>query len=290
MPISTPGIANSDTRLVQQKLNSFPGSALPKLVEDGIFGAKTQARVVEFQRQRGLVPDGVVGARTRAALGMSPVAPVAPAAPGQVGGSATAGAVVTAFLAALDVWKGTATFSGIIVNGVAAVGTPGCLKGPALAPLISSRLASLGGDDRAIANAAAQGIGANFAAWQDNVTVPGLPWYPSFAAVSAVAAPPMPNVPTPLATLASAGLAQMTNAAALQVAMEAAAGPVLRERAKPTFALIAPQVALNFTGKVLTTIVKGVLGSGPVPGFNPPMVPAGPVINGTAFSPPGMLL
>jgi peptidoglycan hydrolase-like protein with peptidoglycan-binding domain len=290
MPISPPGIGNADTRLVQQKLNSSPGSALPKLVEDGIFGAKTKARVIEFQRQRGLVPDGVVGARTRAALGLSPGAPVSPTGPGQAGGSPAVGAVVTAFLTALDVWKGSAVFSGILVNAVTAMGTPGCLKGPALAPLITSRLVSLTGDDRAIAVAAAQGIGANFAAWQDNVTVPGLPWYPTFVAVAAPVAPPTPNVPTTLGALISGGLGKMTDTNLLQAAMASAAGPSLRERAKPAFAAIAPQIALHFTGKILTTIVKGVLGSGPVPTFQPPMVPAGPVVNGTAFSPPGMLL
>ena len=76
----------------------------------------------------------------------------------------------------------------------------------------------------------------------------------------------------------------------LLVRMPASGDPSLRERAKPAFAAIAPQIALHFTGKILTTIVKGVLGSGPVPTFQPPMVPAGPVVNGTAFSPPGMLL
>jgi peptidoglycan hydrolase-like protein with peptidoglycan-binding domain len=290
MPISPPGLGNADTRLVQQKLNGVPGSALPKLVEDGIFGPNTRARTIEFQKQRGLVPDGIVGARTRAALGMSPVVPVTPTIPGQAGGSSVVSAVVAGFTAALDIWKGSAVFDGILVNSVTAMGTPGCLKGPALAPLITAKLGSLTGDDRAIAIAAAQGIGANFAAWQDAVTIPGLPWYPTFAAVPAPVAPPTPNTPTPLMALQSAGLGKMTDVNALQAAMAAAAGPTLRERAKPTFAAIAPPVVLQFNGKVLMTMVKGVLGSGPVPTFSPPTVPVGPVANGTAFSPPGMLL
>ena len=36
---------------------------------DGIFGPRTQAAVIEFQRRRGLAPDGVPGPRTRRALG-----------------------------------------------------------------------------------------------------------------------------------------------------------------------------------------------------------------------------
>jgi len=40
----------------------------------------------------------------------------------------------------------------------------------------------------------------------------------------------------------------------------------------------------------VVTMVKGVLGSGPVPTFAPPYVPVGPVLGGTAISPPGALL
>jgi hypothetical protein len=38
------------------------------LVDDGIFGTKTEAKVIEFQRSRNLTPDGVVGALTWKAL------------------------------------------------------------------------------------------------------------------------------------------------------------------------------------------------------------------------------
>jgi len=41
---------------------------------------------------------------------------------------------------------------------------------------------------------------------------------------------------------------------------------------------------------LVVTMVKGVLGSGPVPTFAPPYVPVGPVLGGTAISPPGALL
>lgn len=288
MPISLPG-SSADTKLVQQKLNSFPGSAQPRLVEDGIFGPKTRARTIEFQRQHGLTPDGVVGSRTRAALGMSTAVPVPQAAPGSGGGTQAVAAVTSAFTVALNTWKGTAVFSGISVNGVAALGTPGCLIGPPLAPLMIARFNTLGADERAIATAAALGIGSNFAAWQNGVTVPGLPWYPAFAAVPGPAAPPTPNVPTPFITLVSSGMAGMTDTATLQASMAAAASASIRERAKTAFAAIAPIVILQFQTKVLMTHVKGVLGSGPVPSFSPPYVPVGPVVGGKAFSPPGTL-
>lgn len=291
MPTTLPG-SSADTRLVQEKLNSFP-SALPKLAVDGIFGPKTRARTMEFQKQNGLVADGIVGSRTRAALGISgapttPTAPTKPSAPG--GGEQVVSSVTSAFSAALDIWKGTASFVGIVVNSVTAIGAPGCLVGPPLAPLMTARFATLGADDRAIANAAAQGIGTNFATWQSGVIVPGLPWYPSFAAVPGPVAPPTPNIPTPLLALVSPALFMMMDANTLQNSMAASAGAAIRDRARPSFAAIAPLVVAQFQLKVLMSQVKNVLGTGPVPTFAPPYVPVGPVVGGTAISPPGALL
>jgi peptidoglycan hydrolase-like protein with peptidoglycan-binding domain len=293
MPTTLPG-SSADTRLVQEKLNSFP-SALPKLAEDGIFGPKTRARTMEFQTQNGLVADGIVGSRTRAALGMSgapstPTAPTKPSAPSSGGGAQVVSAVTSAVTAALDTWKGTASFVGIVVNGVTATGSPGCLIGAPLAPLMTARFATLGGDDRAIANAAAQGIGVNFATWQSGVTVPGLPWYPSFAAVPGPVGPPTPNIPSPVLALVSHGLFMMMDANALQNSMAASASASIRDRARPSFAAIAPLVIAQFQSKVLMSQVKGVIGTGPVPTFAPPYVPVGAVVGGTAISPPGALL
>jgi peptidoglycan hydrolase-like protein with peptidoglycan-binding domain len=291
MPIFVPGGSSADTRLVQQKLNSFPGSTQPRLVEDGIFGPKTRARTIEFQKQRGLVPDGVVGIKTRAALGMSAAIPVGPTAPGQAGGGTqVVSAVVSAFTGAITTWKATAVFAGIIVNGVTAVGGPGCLVGAPLAPLMTARLTTLTGDDRAIATAAAEGIGTNFAIWQSGVTVPGLPWYPTFAAVPGPVGPPSPNIPTPLVALASSGLGLMSDPNALQAAMAKAASVSLRDRAKASFASIATQVSPKFQAMLVTSMVTGVMGTGPVPTFAPPYVPVGPVVGGRAFSPPGALV
>ncbi len=53
--------------LLQQALN-LAESAFAKLVEDSIFGSKTQARVFEFQRQNQLQQDGIVGDQTHATL------------------------------------------------------------------------------------------------------------------------------------------------------------------------------------------------------------------------------
>ena len=56
--------------MIQLSLNNHPPTLLPLLKVDGVFGARTDARVREFQKNNGLTPDGVVGKDTRAALGL----------------------------------------------------------------------------------------------------------------------------------------------------------------------------------------------------------------------------
>lgn len=52
---------------LQQNLNGRP-SKLPRLIDDGVFGLKTQMRVIEFQRDNGLKADGIVGDLTNGKL------------------------------------------------------------------------------------------------------------------------------------------------------------------------------------------------------------------------------
>jgi peptidoglycan hydrolase-like protein with peptidoglycan-binding domain len=51
-----------------QKLLNAASSRLPRLSVDGIFGARTLARVLEFQKANGLQADGLVGGEAMAAL------------------------------------------------------------------------------------------------------------------------------------------------------------------------------------------------------------------------------
>jgi hypothetical protein len=64
------GMYGQGIDILQSALNNHPPSVLAPLVVDGVFGRKTQERVIEFQRAKNLVPDGVVGPRTRGALGI----------------------------------------------------------------------------------------------------------------------------------------------------------------------------------------------------------------------------
>jgi hypothetical protein len=70
------GSTGTDVTTLQQLLNQRPPSSQPPLRTDGIFGAKTQARVMEFQSKNGLKADGIAGPLTMAKLSNSqPVQP-----------------------------------------------------------------------------------------------------------------------------------------------------------------------------------------------------------------------
>lgn len=60
-------------RQLQELLNSVL-TEQPLLKVDGIFGPKTQARVIAFQKQAKLAPDGIVGPKTTKALVVSVLA------------------------------------------------------------------------------------------------------------------------------------------------------------------------------------------------------------------------
>jgi len=64
------GSAGANVRIIQEYLNVIGRihTSIPLLAEDGIFGPRTQASVIAFQRQFGLVPDGIVGPLTWAEL------------------------------------------------------------------------------------------------------------------------------------------------------------------------------------------------------------------------------
>ncbi|MFC3816724.1 peptidoglycan-binding protein [Lysobacter sp. GCM10012299] len=62
------GSTGSAVSRLQRLLNLHPPSNLPDLAIDGVFGAATRARVLEFQGSAGLVADGIAGPQTMDAL------------------------------------------------------------------------------------------------------------------------------------------------------------------------------------------------------------------------------
>jgi len=62
------GSSGPDVADLQNRLNNRPPTNFPPLRADGIFGPKTQQRLLEFQRNNGLKADGLAGPITFAAL------------------------------------------------------------------------------------------------------------------------------------------------------------------------------------------------------------------------------
>lgn len=62
------GSKGNEVKTLQSKLNQFMPYGL---TEDGVFGAKTETAVKDFQFHKGLTIDGIVGPKTWAALGVT---------------------------------------------------------------------------------------------------------------------------------------------------------------------------------------------------------------------------
>lgn len=190
---------------------------------------------------------------------------------------------IAATASAIATWKVSATLVGVVVNAVTASG--GRLIGPPLGPLVSAGMMG-GGARPAVATAFGIGAGQAWEDWAASVKVPGLPWYPSFAAVPSPVAPPMPNIPTPLAALTG----KRITAGMVAVAIRAMVGPAPEPGKDEAIIDFAAWFVGAFNEMLQSTMVTNVLGTGPVPTFAPPYVPVGPVVAGTANSPPGFLV
>lgn len=195
-----------------------------------------------------------------------------------------------------NMWRLQAKFQNITVMAISAIGMPGCLSGPELESLIKNApmCAAMTGNMAKHRDAVAKGVSECFKKWQDNVTVPGLPWYPAFAAFPGPMAPPMPNVPTPLMACPSAMMAEIVAPSQMATAMDNALDSELKgkDNDKQYEALhkaIATVLSVAFLAWLPQQQVMLVMGKGPIPTFAPPYVPVGPVVGGDILSVPGHL-
>lgn len=194
-----------------------------------------------------------------------------------------------------NMWKLQAKFKDIKIMAVSAIGAPGCLDGPALESNIKNApmVAAFTGNMAKHRDAVAKGVSKCFKDWADQVTVPGLPWYPAFAAFPGPMAPPMPNVPTPMIACVSAKITSITLPNDMKSAMDDALDGGLKDKdpEKQYEALhdaIATVCAAGFALWVAAQ-TQIVMGKGPIPTFAPPYVPVGPVVAGDVLSIPGHL-
>jgi hypothetical protein len=189
-------------------------------------------------------------------------------------------------------WRQQARFQNIVINGVSAIGVPGCLTGPALEPLIKSApgVVGDGGDARGLRDAVARGVSTCFGLWQGAVTVPGLPWYPPFAAWPGPQAPPTPNLAVPLISCPSGSVAKLGESELRQGIVANLPPPLRVSQVETCVGCLAQSLAVYFLQWLGMQQVTSVLGYGPVPSYAPPLGPhAGPVVNGSVISAPGHL-
>ncbi|MFO0613759.1 MAG: hypothetical protein U0414_14295 [Polyangiaceae bacterium] len=191
--------------------------------------------------------------------------------------------VTAAICSAWGQWQSTATLVGVMVNAVTASG--GSIVGPPLGPLIRASAPQATPQEAKYSGAIADAIGMGWLSFTATVKVPGLPWYPPFAAFPGPLAPPVPNVPAPFVALTQ--VRAPIAAAALAGAMEGNLGDPAAPYHAQIFGAVADAFEKVFDMWAPSCMVTNVLGSGPVPTFAPPVVPAGPVVGGIANMAPG---
>jgi hypothetical protein len=183
-----------------------------------------------------------------------------------------------AIVIAHDNWRQHAFLKGVEINGTIAAG--GCISGPPLSEMLDPLGPSHGlwGNAAAYTAAISGALTAAWHEWEQTVRVPGLPWYPSFVAIPAPQAPPVSNIPTPLSQLAwSAQPLSPEYLSSLMSRKLTKPGPY----SEPLFAAVAEGFSRIVAAWLPTQMVAGVLGTGPVPSFAPPSVPAAPVTGGS---------
>lgn len=185
-----------------------------------------------------------------------------------------------------SIFKATAKFRNITIMGQTAIGAPGCLDGQDLHNNIkySPQLSGSQGNNQRMTKAVARVVGDRFQMWKNSLLVPGMPWYPAFNFFPAPMAPPMPNIPTPLMALPAAQKSRLTNASSIaQDIMQDLPSELQNGSNAALVQGLAIQVANYFNIWFLTAYVTDVIGYGPVPGFQPPFSPGGPVLKGSVL-------
>lgn len=191
--------------------------------------------------------------------------------------------ICSAICSAWSQWQTAATLTGVIVNAVTATG--GQVVGPPLFPLIMATAPKAGLMETKFSLAIANAISNGWLSYTATIKVPGLPWYPLFAAMPSPVAPPTPNVPVPVIALTQLTVPVSMNVLKMQMVGNLA-DPLAPHHAQ-LFESVATAFEQCFQIWQASTMVTNVLGTGPVPTFAPPFVPAGPVIGGMGNMLPG---
>jgi hypothetical protein len=180
---------------------------------------------------------------------------------------------------AWSLWSQTVMIQGVMINGPTAVFKPGNVQGLPLDALILLSDPPMNTPKQAgYTRTFAEGLAENWELWHTGMNA-SLPLYPKFASWPGPFAPPTPNVPKPIQLLPSAGDKMMEqNQLMAEITKGSKGDPV----AAGIFNAMTGAVVDVFKLWKQTYMLQMLMGQGPVPTFAPPVVPAGPVQNGTA--------
>jgi hypothetical protein len=185
-------------------------------------------------------------------------------------------------------WTGMATISMSMVNACVGVIPPGGVVGPPFYPLAMAVAPKFKPNMAKYANAILTAIGNAWTAWQTGYTGQ-LTFPPTFATCPSPVHPPTPNIPKPIKSTGSSPGEAMLQPGTLAQAMAAILADPSALHHKALFDSIATAFKKHFDQWVSQTMVKSVLGTGPVPTFAPPIAPMGPVAAGVANGIPGVV-
>jgi hypothetical protein len=118
--------------------------------------------------------------------------------------------------------------------------------------------------------------------WGMSLQIPSLPWYPTFEVFPGPMAPPTPSPAWPLSSLVhTMGFIEpstLSGVIRIRIGSDA-----MTPEAKTAIDDFCDWFSSGFKLWVATATIKDVIGTGPVPTFNPEAkIFVGPVVNGTA--------
>lgn len=194
--------------------------------------------------------------------------------------------ICSAICSAWSQWQSAATITGVIINGPVGIMPPGGLVGLPLFPLIMATAPKSTPQEAKYSNAIANAVSTSWQAWQSGLSIPALPYPPTFATCPSPVHPPTPNITFPLAGATSAGETMLSGACLKNLMVSNLADPSAQHH-QELFDSIANAFHSVFMTWKSSTMINNVLGTGPVPTFAPPFVPVGPVVCGVGNGPPG---
>ncbi len=193
----------------------------------------------------------------------------------------------SAICSAWSTWQSTAVLTNVMINGPTA--SAGMLKGMPLKGIIMAEGAISTPNLEKFTNVIATVIDSAWTEFTATVTVaPPLPWYPAFTMFPGPMAPPMPNIPVPFMQLMQVPVS--ISAQMMKPQMISQLGDPQAPFAPQIFESICTAFEQCYDLWKAATMVTNVLGTGPVPLYAPPFVPAGPVVMGMGNMTPGGLV